>query len=99
MVKCKVCGSEMTVDTSVVLLSLPPKYNAFCENCGNVQSITCEEYSVSKGSESIPIEWIKKWKKKAADGSLCRGPLDLFDNYEYEEAIDRLLSDWEEEND
>ena len=48
--------------------------------------------------DAIPIEWIKKWKEKAADGSLCRGPIDLFDHYEYEEAIDRLLSDWKEEN-
>lgn len=48
--------------------------------------------------EAIPIEWIKKWKEKAANGSLYRGPLDLYDHYEYEAAIDRLLSDWEEEN-
>lgn len=49
--------------------------------------------------EAIPIEWIKKWKEKAANGSLLyRSPLDLYDHYEYEAAIDRLLSDWEEEN-
>lgn len=48
--------------------------------------------------KAIPIEWIKKWKEKAADGSLCRSPLDLFDHYEYEAAINRLLSDWEKEN-
>lgn len=49
--------------------------------------------------KAIPIEWIKKWKEKAANGALLyRSPLDLYDHYEYEAAIDRLLSDWEEEN-
>lgn len=52
----------------------------------------------SKNMNAIPIGWIKKWKEKAADGSLCCSPLDLFDHYEYEAAISRLLSDWEKEN-
>ena len=48
--------------------------------------------------KAITVEWIKKWKEKAANGLLYRGPLDLYDHCEYEAAIDRLLSDWEEEN-
>lgn len=48
--------------------------------------------------DAIPIDWIKKWKEKAINGSLCSGPLDLFDHYEYEVAINRLLKDWEKEN-
>ena len=62
-------------------------YARYCLHCG-----------ARMESETIPIEWIKKWKEKAADGSLYRGPLDLYDHCEYEAAIDRLLSDWGEEN-
>lgn len=74
------------------------------ENGWNKHIDADDEYSVQNWcplrpyQETIPVEWIKKWKEKAADGSLYRGPLDLYDHCEYEAAIDRLLSDWEEEN-
>ena len=35
-VKCKYCGSNAIVDTSVVLTSDPPQYNVDCPNCGRV---------------------------------------------------------------
>lgn len=60
MVKCKVCGSEMTVDTSNVLLSSPPRYKAFCENCGDVQYITSGKRMklIDAEVEAIPVEWL-----------------------------------------
>ena len=32
--KCDKCGEQAKVDTSMVLTSLPPKYNYTCEKCG-----------------------------------------------------------------
>lgn len=41
MSKCKLCGGEMIVDTSVVLTSLPAKYVAKYSKCGDIQYIKC----------------------------------------------------------
>lgn len=40
---CKKCGSEVVVDASIVLTSLPPQYHYECPNCGNVGSVRCSE--------------------------------------------------------
>ena len=34
VVKCNKCGEYADVDTSKVLTSLPPRYNAHCNHCG-----------------------------------------------------------------
>ena len=75
--------------------NLQGQYLPFADSESEERDLCCP---LRPYQETIPIEWIKKWKEKAADGSLYRGPLDLYDRCEYEAAIDRLLSDWEEEN-
>ena len=89
MVKCKVCGSEMTVDTSNVLLSSPPRYRAFCENCGDVRYVTWEERMILVNAEAgaIPIEWIKRY-----------GEENWFDFGTKYNAITCMLEEWEKEN-
>lgn len=41
--KCPKCGSECEVDTSMILTSYPPKYQAFCKNCNEVFYIFCSD--------------------------------------------------------
>ena len=41
--RCRKCGSEMIIDYSRVLTSLPPKYKATCDRCGNVEYPDCSE--------------------------------------------------------
>jgi ribosomal protein S27E len=41
-IRCKYCGSEADVDTSVVLTSLPPQYNVDCPKCGRVYMFCSE---------------------------------------------------------
>ena len=41
--KCPKCGSECEVDTSMILTSYPPKYQAFCKNCNEVVYIFCSD--------------------------------------------------------
>lgn len=36
---CKRCGSEVIVDDSMVLTSMPPQYAYKCPNCGDVGSV------------------------------------------------------------
>ena len=43
--KCKNCGAEMLVDTSVVYTSDPPMYKWKCPKCG------CEEYHLTSEFE------------------------------------------------
>lgn len=31
---CKHCGEEMEVSTMIALTSFPPRYQEFCEHCG-----------------------------------------------------------------
>lgn len=40
--KCKKCGKEMKIDTTIILTSIPPRYTAICE-CGNVEYPLCSE--------------------------------------------------------
>lgn len=39
--KCPVCGSDCEVDTSMILTSYPPQYQAFCKNCNRVIYTLC----------------------------------------------------------
>lgn len=32
--ECPNCGKEMEVNTLIVLSSLPPQYQTYCEHCG-----------------------------------------------------------------
>ena len=41
--KCPQCGSECEVDTSMVLTSYPPKYQAFCKKCNKMVYIFCSD--------------------------------------------------------
>lgn len=94
MVKCKVCGSEMTVDTSNVLLSSPPRYKAFCENCGNVSYVTWEQrMKVVDPAEAIPIKWIEQWERDYINAN----PIDRM--FGAHTAIVYMLEDWRKEND
>ena len=39
--KCPVCGSDCEVDTSMILTSNPPQYQAFCKKCNKVIYTLC----------------------------------------------------------
>ena len=39
--KCAVCGNIMSLDTSMVLTSYPPKYKCWCDKCNHVNYINC----------------------------------------------------------
>jgi hypothetical protein len=42
--RCEHCfHGELVVDTSKVLLSYPPKYQAKCNSCNHVQYILCSK--------------------------------------------------------
>jgi hypothetical protein len=42
--RCDHCfHGELVVDTSKVLLSYPPKYQATCKECGHIQYPLCSE--------------------------------------------------------
>ena len=41
--KCPCCGSTCEVDTSMILASNPPQYQAFCKNCNKMIYILCSE--------------------------------------------------------
>lgn len=41
--KCEVCGNTMSLDTSMVLTSCPPKYECWCDNCNHVDYIDCSD--------------------------------------------------------
>ena len=43
--KCKKCGGHMTVNYSKVLTSLPPMYEAKCDECGSIDYFYCHECS------------------------------------------------------
>lgn len=45
--KCPKCGEEMSLYTSMVLTSYPPKYKAVCPKCGNVEYLYCNETDTS----------------------------------------------------
>ena len=55
--KCKMCGEELIVDDSVVLTSYPPKFKAYCQNCGDGY-VYCRDYMQSKYDDCV--ESIKK---------------------------------------
>lgn len=42
---CKKCGNELKVDTSVILTSYPPQYNAYCPVCDERTYVYCNEYN------------------------------------------------------
>ena len=41
--KCQECGSDCEVDTSMVLPSNPPQYQAFCKKCNKVIYTFCSD--------------------------------------------------------
>lgn len=43
--KCKKCGNDLKVDTSVVLTSYPSQYNAYCPICDERTYVYCSEYN------------------------------------------------------
>lgn len=48
--KCKKCGKETSVDTSMVLTSYPPQYGYTCEHCG--ERGLCFTYEVNLINEN-----------------------------------------------
>lgn len=48
----------MTIDFSAVLTSLPPKYQAKCDNCGNIEYPRCSDCSEEH------IEWLNEHKDR-----------------------------------
>lgn len=54
VVKCNKCGEYADVDTSAVLTSLPPQYNAHCSHCGNnFYCLTSEVEYIQASEEKI----------------------------------------------
>lgn len=56
--KCKKCGGHMAIDFSAVLTSLPPKYQAKCDDCGNIEYPRCSDCSEEH------IEWLNEHKDR-----------------------------------
>lgn len=63
--KCPRCGSECEVDTSVVLTSIPPQYEAFCKNCNQIIYTLCSNTfgKTSMNPESNIIEKDADYRK------------------------------------
>ena len=52
-IKCK-CGGTLICDTSILLLSMPPKYSVTCEGCGIVNYVLVEDLnSMMKINDNI----------------------------------------------
>lgn len=65
MCKCSKCGKDTLVDNSMILTSMPPKYNYECLFCGYKGYVFCDEtniYPVDKLSEETK-EKIKQLSK------------------------------------
>lgn len=60
--KCGKCGGDALVDDSMVLTSMPPKYNYECLDCGHHGYIDCGE-TVLYYSDKLPEEIKEKIKK------------------------------------
>ena len=66
LARCPKCNKEVEVDTSVVLTSIPPRYNLDCPNCGR-QYIPCKDcYEVDNTKQNMMkrIEELEKHQKE-----------------------------------
>ena len=66
LARCPKCNREVEVDTSVVLTSIPAKYNLDCPNCGR-QYIPCKDcYEVDNAERNMMkrIEELEKHQKE-----------------------------------
>lgn len=61
--KCNYCGAELKVDTRVVLTSIPPLFNAYCEYCGTRGYVKCSDYKASVYVDNM-LENMKKCREE-----------------------------------
>lgn len=84
--KCPVCGSDCEVDTSMILTSNPPQYQAFCKNCNRVIYTLC---SNTYGKISINQE----------DGTIIKKDADYHnDIHRIADALEKLAKYFTEDH-
>ena len=61
--KCKKCGGHMTVNYSKVLTSLPPMYEAKCDECGSIDYFYCHECSEITDEDVTRLrKYLRSWQ-------------------------------------
>lgn len=59
---CKKCGNELKVDTSVILTSYPPQFNAYCPVCDERTYVYCDEY-FGQHFQKFEMRELGKWTR------------------------------------